>query len=105
MLGQLASIGHHTGVAMMFGIKFSGFIAWWFWRSVYLMKLPRLAKKLRVMASWILDLFFGREIEQMITIRDIEALSGQLARIRARTKQASSTSAASVLANSGQDKP
>jgi hypothetical protein len=69
------------------------------------MKLPRLAKKLRVMASWILDLFFGREIEQMITIRDIEALSSQLARIRARTKQASSTSAASVLANSGQDKP
>jgi NADH:ubiquinone reductase (H+-translocating) len=86
MLGQLASIGHHTGVAMVFGIKFSGFIAWWFWRSVYLMKLPGLAKKLRVMASWTLDLFFGQQIEQMITARDIEALSGQLARIRARTK-------------------
>jgi NADH dehydrogenase len=93
MLGQLASIGHHTGVAMVFGIKFSGFIAWWFWRSVYLMKLPGLAKKLRVMASWTLDLFFGQQIEQMITLRDIEALSGQLARIRARTKQARSTSA------------
>jgi NADH:quinone reductase (non-electrogenic) len=93
MLGQLASIGHHTGVAMVFGIKFSGFIAWWFWRSVYLMKLPGLAKKLRVMASWTLDLFFGQQIEQMITVRDIEALSGQLARTRARTKQASSTSA------------
>jgi NADH dehydrogenase len=105
MLGQLASIGHHTGVAMVFGIKFSGFIAWWFWRSVYLMKLPRLAKKLRVMVSWTLDLFFGQEIEQMITVRDIEALSGQLARIRARTKHATSTSAASVLANSGHDKP
>jgi NADH:ubiquinone reductase (H+-translocating) len=105
MLGMLASIGHHTGVAMMFGIKFSGFIAWWFWRSVYLMKLPRLAKKLRVMASWTLDIFFGQEIEQMVTVRDIEALSGQLARIRARTKQASSTSAASVLANSDHDKP
>jgi len=105
MLGQLASIGHHTGVAMVFGIKFSGFIAWWFWRSVYLMKLPRLAKKLRVMVSWTLDLFFGQEIEQMITVRDIEALSGQLARIRARTKQATPTSAASVLANSGHNKP
>jgi len=86
MMGQLASIGHHSGVAMVFGIKFSGFIAWWFWRSVYLMKLPGLAKKLRVMASWTLDLFFGQQIEQMITVRDIEALSGQLARIRARTK-------------------
>jgi NADH dehydrogenase len=105
LLGLLAAIGHHTGVAMVFGIKFSGFIAWWFWRSVYLMKLPRLAKKLRVVASWTLDLFFGQEIEQMISVRDIEALSGQLARIRARTKQASSTSAASVLANSDHDNP
>jgi NADH:ubiquinone reductase (H+-translocating) len=105
MMGQLASIGHRTGVAMVFGIKFSGFIAWWFWRSVYLMKLPRLAKKLRVMVSWTLDLFFGQEIEQMITVRDIEELSGQLARTRARAKQASSTSAASVLANADHDKP
>jgi NADH dehydrogenase len=100
MLGQLASIGHHTGVAMVFGIKFSGFIAWSFWRSVYLMKLPRLAKKLRVMASWTLDIFFGQEIEQMITLRDVEELSSQWARIRARAKQGS-TSAASALANSG----
>src|SRR5438128_8605337 len=105
MMGQLASIGHRTGVAMVFGFVFSGFIAWWFWRSVYLMKLPHLAKKLRVMVSWTLDLFFGQEIEQMITVRDIEELSGQLARTRARTKQARSTSAASVLANSGHDQP
>src|SRR5512132_328647 len=91
MLGQLASIGHHTGVAMVFGIKFSGFIAWWFWRSVYLVKLPVLALKLRVMASWTLDLFFGQLFFQLITVRDIEALSGQLARTRARTKHARST--------------
>jgi len=90
---------------MVFGIKFSGFIAWVFWRSVYLMKLPRLPKKLRVMVGWTLDLFFAREIEQMITLRDVEALSDLAGRIRARTKQARSTSAASVLANSGRDKP
>jgi NADH dehydrogenase len=102
MLGQLASIGHHTGVAIVFGIKFSGFIAWTFWRSVYLMKLPRLAKKLRVMASWALDIFFGQEIEQMITVRDIDTLSGQLARIRTRPKQAPAVSS-SVLAKSDQD--
>jgi NADH dehydrogenase len=102
MLGQLASIGHHTGVAIVFGIKFSGFIAWSFWRSVYLMKLPRLAKKLRVMASWALDIFFGQEIEQMITVRDIDTLSGQLARIRTRPKQATAVSS-SVLAKLDQD--
>jgi NADH:ubiquinone reductase (H+-translocating) len=98
MMGQLASIGHRSGVAMVFGIKFSGFIAWCFWRSVYLMKLPRLAKKLRVMVSWTADLFFGREIEQMITLRDVEELSSQWARIRARAKQSTAVSS-SVLAS------
>src|SRR5256714_10627716 len=74
-LGQLATIGRRTGVAMVFGIKFSGFIAWMLWRTVYLMKLPRLPKKLRVMVGWTLDLLFAKDIEQMITLRDVEALS------------------------------
>jgi NADH dehydrogenase len=104
MMGQLASIGHRTGVAMMFGIKFSGFIAWWFWRSVYLMKLPSLAKKLRVMVSWTLDLFFGREIEQLITLRDIEELAGRVTRIRGQVREAPKsaldTSARAVITKS-----
>jgi NADH:quinone reductase (non-electrogenic) len=83
-VGMLASLGHHTGVAKFFGMKFSGFVAWWMWRSVYLAKLPRLAKKLRVAVDWTLDLFFGREIEQTINARDIEATAEQIARIRAR---------------------
>jgi NADH:quinone reductase (non-electrogenic) len=83
-IGLLASIGHHSGVAMVFGVKFSGFIAWWMWRSVYLLKLPRLAKKIRVMMDWTLDLFFGRDIEQAITLRDIEATAEQIGRVRAQ---------------------
>jgi NADH dehydrogenase len=86
-MGMLASIGHHTGVASFFGFKFSGFIAWWMWRSVYLAKLPRLVKKLRVMIAWSLDLLFGRDIEQMITLRDVEELTERWARIRAQRKQ------------------
>jgi len=84
-LGQLATIGRRTGVAKIFGFKFSGFIAWWMWRSIYLAKLPGLGKKLRVMVDWTLDLLFGKEIEQMITLRDIQALSDRFARIRAQT--------------------
>jgi hypothetical protein len=38
---------------------------------------------LRVMMDWTLDLFFGREIEQMITCRDVEALTERIAGIRA----------------------
>ena len=85
-MGLLASIGRHTGVAMVFGVKFSGFVAWWLWRTVYLAKLPRLAKKLRVMVGWTLDLFFGKEIEQMITLRDVELLSDRLARLRSKAR-------------------
>ena len=51
------------------------------------MKLPRLTKKLRVMVSWILDLFFAREIEQMITLRDVEALSELAGRLRPRAAE------------------
>jgi hypothetical protein len=54
------------------------------WRTIYLMKLPRLAKKLRVTMGWTLDLFFGREIEQLITLRDIEAITERLTLIRNR---------------------
>ena len=100
-MGMLASIGHHTGVASMFGFKFSGFIAWWMWRSVYLLKVPRLVKKLRVMMAWTLDLLFGSDIEQMITLRDVEELSERWARIRAERSApliSRQTPAATVLA-------
>jgi NADH:ubiquinone reductase (H+-translocating) len=86
-LGQLATIGRRTGVAMVFGIKFSGFIAWWLWRTIYLAKLPRLAKKLRVMMSWTLDLLFGAEIDQQLTVHDVEAVTNRVARARERAKQ------------------
>jgi hypothetical protein len=49
-----------------------------------LLKLPRLAKKLRVISGWTLELLFSREIEQVITLRDVEELTSRMARIRAR---------------------
>jgi NADH dehydrogenase len=60
-LGQLAAIGRRTGVANIFGIKFSGFVAWWLWRTIYLSKLPRLEKKVRVALDWTLDLVFAKD--------------------------------------------
>jgi len=32
--------------------------------EVYVMKLPRVLKKLRVMVGWALELFFSRDTEQ-----------------------------------------
>ena len=45
------------------------------WRSVYLMKLPRLEKKLRVASQWTLDAVFERDLGQYITLRDVESLA------------------------------
>ncbi|MEM7601366.1 MAG: FAD-dependent oxidoreductase, partial [Verrucomicrobiota bacterium] len=61
-LGELASIGHQTAVASIMGLQFSGFIAWFMWRSIYLSKLPGLDRKLRVVIDWTLDVFFPRDI-------------------------------------------
>lgn len=64
-IGELAIVGRHTGVARLFGLRFSGFAAWWMWRTVYLFKLPTLGKRIRVAADWTLDLLFDREIEEL----------------------------------------
>ena len=63
---------------------------------VYLLKLPRLAKKLRVISGWTLDLLFSREIEQIITLRDVEELTSRMARIRAQAVREISTHARSA---------
>lgn len=49
------------------GVNFSGFIAWWLWRTIYLSKLPRLEKKVRVALGWTLDLFFSKDLVQFKT--------------------------------------
>lgn len=63
-LGQLATVGKRSAVAQILGMQISGFAAWWLWRTIYLMKLPRLNRKLRVMIDWTLDLIFPRDIVQ-----------------------------------------
>ncbi|MGA3171655.1 MAG: FAD-dependent oxidoreductase [Chthoniobacteraceae bacterium] len=61
-LGELASIGHQSAVADIMGLRFSGLLAWFMWRTIYLMKLPGLDRKVRVVIDWTLDLFFPRDI-------------------------------------------
>jgi NADH dehydrogenase len=68
-IGQLAAIGRRTGVASIMGFNFSGFIAWWLWRTIYLSKLPRLEKKLRVALDWTLDLVFTKDLVQFMPVR------------------------------------
>jgi len=68
-LGLLAAIGRHAGVAEVFGVKFSGIIAWWLWRAIYLSKLPGLQNKVRVSLDWVLDSIFSKDIVELPTLR------------------------------------
>lgn len=97
-IGQLASIGHRTGVAQILGMRFSGFVAWWLWRGVYLSKLPEISKKVRVAIKWSLDLLFPREIEQLVTLRDVEGVEKLGATLRAMRGAAESVGGAASLA-------
>jgi NADH:quinone reductase (non-electrogenic) len=75
-LGALASIGKRTGVARILGVNFSGFVAWWLWRTIYLAKLPRLEKKVRVALDWALDVCFSKDLVQFRTGRTSTATRG-----------------------------
>jgi NADH dehydrogenase len=56
--GLLASIGQRTGVAEIYGLRFSGVMAWFLWRGIYLAKIPGVARKLAVALDWWLDTLF-----------------------------------------------
>ena len=66
-MGSFAVLGYQTAAAQIGRLKFSGFFAWWLWRTVYLLKLPSLEKKIRVATDWTVDLFFPRDIVQTRT--------------------------------------
>jgi NADH dehydrogenase len=61
-LGQLCSIGGRRAVAEMFGFRVSGILAWFMWRSVYLLKLPTWSRRIRVGSDWAWDLLFPRDL-------------------------------------------
>ena len=63
--GLLATIGHHNGVAEIYRLKFSGLLAWFLWRAVYLLKIPTIGRKVNVVVDWIWDIFFKPNIVQV----------------------------------------
>jgi NADH dehydrogenase, FAD-containing subunit len=81
-LGQLATIGHHAGVAEILGLRLSGFVAWWLWRTIYLAKLLTWQKKLRVALRWTLEFAFPRDFTQQVTLHGVEQVTQRLAYVR-----------------------
>jgi len=67
-VGALAAIGRRAGVANVMGWKFSGVLAWVMWRMIYLSKLPRFEKKVRVAVEWSMDVLFPKDLVQFMTL-------------------------------------
>jgi len=63
-LGTLGSLGHGSAVADVFGVKVSGFVAWFLWRCIYLMKMPGFNRKVRIATDWALHILFPPDLAQ-----------------------------------------
>jgi len=65
MLGQVATLGRHKGIAEVLGLNLHGFLGWWVTRSYHLYQLPLLQRKVRVVVDWTVSLFFRRDIAEL----------------------------------------
>ena len=69
-LGKMGSLGHYSAVAEIFGIRLSGFPAWCVWRTIYLMKMPTLNRKVRIFLDWFLSAVFPPDLVEVRTLLD-----------------------------------
>jgi len=65
LLGEMVPLSRHTAVADLRGLKLTGFPAWFLWKTVYMLKLPTLASRLRVVLDWTVELFFERDVSEL----------------------------------------
>ncbi len=63
--GSLVSVGEHYAAVDLLGIKLTGFIGWFVWRTLYLAKMIGTSTKIRIVIDWTLDLFIERSIAQL----------------------------------------
>ncbi len=64
-LGTMASLGHTRAVARVFGVRLTGFVAWWVRRTYYLFQMPRWDRRLRIVLDWTVALFFRPDITRV----------------------------------------
>jgi NADH dehydrogenase len=80
-LGTMASLGHTRAVARAFGVRFTGFPAWWLRRTYYLFQMPHWDRRLRIILDWTIALFFRPDITRV----DLRVEREQVAPFTARS--------------------
>jgi NADH:ubiquinone reductase (H+-translocating) len=64
-LGTMASLGHTRAVALVMGLRLTGFLAWWLRRTYYLFQMPRWDRRLRIVLDWTVALFFRPDVTKV----------------------------------------
>ncbi len=65
VLGEMVPLSRRTAVADLSGVKLVGFPAWFIWKTIYMLKLPTLAARVRVVLDWTVELFFERDVSEL----------------------------------------
>ena len=65
--GLLATVGRNAAVARIFGVSFSGFIAWVIWVLLHVYRIIGFRNRLVVMFNWAWDYFFYDNQVRLIT--------------------------------------
>ncbi len=65
--GLLATIGRNAAVARIWGISFSGFIAWLIWVFLHIFRLIGFRNRLLVLINWAWEYFFYENQVRLIT--------------------------------------
>jgi NADH dehydrogenase len=65
LLGEMVPLSRRTAVADLMGWKLTGFPAWFLWKTIYMLKLPTLATRVRVVLDWTVELFFERDVSEL----------------------------------------
>lgn len=63
--GTLASLGLYKGVGDVMGVRLSGFLAWWVWRTYYMLQMPRWERRLRLVIDWTVALCFKNDVVKL----------------------------------------
>ncbi|MBV9060100.1 MAG: NAD(P)/FAD-dependent oxidoreductase [Pseudonocardiales bacterium] len=71
--GSVASLGLYRGVAEIYGIRFTGPLAWLMHRTYHLSRMPTFNRKVRILTDWTAALLFRREVVALGQINDPKA--------------------------------
>lgn len=81
--GYIVGLGKRSTVARLFGIRISGWLGWYVWAFIYLVKMVGFRKQLEVMTDHVKSFFFEPDISQIYDHGEVLRARDRLVRLGA----------------------